>query len=179
MKSFSKILLLLLLIFVSAALPQTTSVGVGLIKYYEGFQAKSYRCPANVLTIGYGHTGKDVFKNEIITKSQGEQLLIKDLYRFEKYVDRTISRNLKWHEFDAMVAFTFNVGYRLSGKYDNPVLRNAVNTGNTNVVIIKLKQYNKAKVNGIYVVLLGLVKRRNSETHLYSDANFKLSPYVL
>lgn len=30
--------------------------GIALIKVFEGFSAKAYRCPANVPTIGYGTT---------------------------------------------------------------------------------------------------------------------------
>ena len=31
-----------------------------LIKHFEGLNLKAYKCPAGKLTIGYGHTGKDV-----------------------------------------------------------------------------------------------------------------------
>ena len=30
--------------------------GLNLIEKFEGFEPRSYLCPANVLTIGYGHT---------------------------------------------------------------------------------------------------------------------------
>ena len=33
--------------------------GLELIKEFEGFSAKAYRCPAGVLTIGYGTTNYD------------------------------------------------------------------------------------------------------------------------
>lgn len=32
-----------------------------LIAKWEGFRAEAYLCPAGVWTIGYGHTGPDVF----------------------------------------------------------------------------------------------------------------------
>lgn len=170
MKLINKILLLLLLLS-SAVIAQqrTTAVGVGLIKHFEGLRTKAYLDPVGIWTVGYGSTGSDVFPNQVITVYQAEQLLIKDLGRFEKYIGTTIIRVLRWHEFDALVSFTFNVGYRLKNE-----LKFAVNTGNTTVTTMKLKQYNKAKVNGIYVVLPGLAKRRNAEAHLYSNANVKL-----
>ena len=31
--------------------------GLSLIKKFEGLRLKAYKCSANVLTIGYGHTG--------------------------------------------------------------------------------------------------------------------------
>ncbi len=33
-----------------------SSKGLDLIKAFEGFRAKAYKCPANVPTIGYGTT---------------------------------------------------------------------------------------------------------------------------
>ena len=30
--------------------------GLSLIKKFEGFESEAYKCPANVWTIGYGHT---------------------------------------------------------------------------------------------------------------------------
>lgn len=170
MKMINKILLLLLLLSsVVIAQVKTTAVGVGFIKYFEGLRTKAYLDAASVWTVGYGSTGMNVTSGMIITKYEAERLLIQDLVRFEKYIDRTIERFLKWHEFDALVSFTFNVGYRLKNE-----LKFAVNTGNTAVATMKLKQYNKAKVNGIYVVLPGLVKRRNAEAQLYSNAKTKL-----
>lgn len=34
--------------------------GITLIKKYEGCRLTAYKCPANVWTIGYGHTGSEV-----------------------------------------------------------------------------------------------------------------------
>ena len=180
MKAFAKILLLLLISASILHAQRTTIVGICMIKYYEGFKSKAYKCPAGKWTIYYGHTGKDVVPGMMGTRQQGEEVLTSDLIGFEKYIPRKISRNLKWHEFDALVAFSYNVGYRFTpGKYYDLILRNAVNNGNTKVVMIELRRYNKAKVNGTYVVLIGLTRRRNAEAQLYADNNFKLSPYAL
>jgi len=35
---------------------KTSAKGIALIKHFEGFSAKPYLCPGNVVTIGYGHT---------------------------------------------------------------------------------------------------------------------------
>ena len=55
-----------------------------MIKKYEGLALKPYYCQSGILTIGYGHTGKDVKKGMIITKKQAKELLKKDLVRFKK-----------------------------------------------------------------------------------------------
>ncbi len=165
-----KILLLILFFFVPIAAQQkTTQVGIDLIKYFEGFRSRAYLCPANVLTIGYGSTGSHVSRGMIITKYEAERLLIKDLKRFENYVDRIIERQLKWHEFDALVSFSFNLGFRIKDEF-----LSAINIGNTKMVVYKLKQYNRARVNGILLVLPGLVKRREAESFVYSNPKINI-----
>jgi lysozyme len=140
---------------------KTTPVGVKLVKNYEGLRTKSYLCPASVWTVGYGST-EGVTPGMTITEKQAELMLIKDLGKFEGYVDRTIIRLLIWHEADALVSFTFNVGFRLKNE-----LKSAVELGNAQLVVYKMSLYNKAKVNGQYVILPGLVSRRRSEGMLY------------
>ena len=57
---------------------KTSQNGIDLIKKFEGCRLKAYKCPANVWTIGYGHT-KGVEPYEIITLAEAEELLRKDL----------------------------------------------------------------------------------------------------
>lgn len=164
-----KILILILFFCLPVTAQQkTTQVGIDLIKYFEGFRGKAYLCPANVLTIGYGSTGMSVRPGMVITKYEAEKLLIKDVERFENYVNK-VERRLRWHEFDALVSFTFNVGYRIKNE-----LRMAVNTGNTQTVVYKLKQYSKAKVSGVLKVLPGLLKRRTAESFVYSNPRINI-----
>jgi len=151
----------------------TTSAGISVIKYYESFRPVAYQCPSKIWTIFYGHTGNDVHPGMIGTKKQGEIVLKNDLVRFENYVQRSINRNLKWHEFDAIVCFSFNVGYRFSpGEYYNPTLKTAIDQGNTNLILIQLNHYAYGKGK----LLPGLVKRRKSEGALYE--NYLTSPFL-
>ncbi|MFT4325736.1 MAG: lysozyme [Candidatus Liberibacter psyllaurous] len=48
---------------------------IDLIKRLEGLLLSAYRCPVGIWTIGYGHTGKDVFENLVITEQQADDLL--------------------------------------------------------------------------------------------------------
>lgn len=85
--------------------------GLEIIKYFEGCRLHAYKCPAGVLTIGYGHTGSDVYFGQRITEREAESLLRADLARFERHVNSYDSA-YGWtqNEFDAMVSFAFNVG---------------------------------------------------------------------
>ena len=49
------------------------------IKNFEGLRLEAYMDPAGVLTIGYGHTGSDVFEGDRISKYWAEQTLKKDV----------------------------------------------------------------------------------------------------
>ena len=159
------IVILLVSLLPIQAQNKTTYVGIGLIKYFEGFRSSSYLCPAGVWTIGHGHT-EGVRPGMSITEQRAQDLLKTDLIEFELYITRTIRRLLKWYEFDALSSFSFNLGYRLKGD-----LKAGIETGNTNLVIIKMRTYSKAKVNGVYITLSGLLNRRIVEGSLY-DGSF-------
>ena len=66
----------------------TSQNGINLITSFEGCSTKAYWDKyGKVWTIGYGHTGNDVFKGKIISKQEAENLLKSDVKRFENYVN--------------------------------------------------------------------------------------------
>ena len=131
--------------------------GLNLIKKYEGCKLTSYICPAGVLTIGYGHTGKDVKPNQTISKKKAINLLKKDLARFERHV-QSYNYIYEWtdNEFSALVSFAYNIGnidqLTAYGKRTRSQIRSAM-----------LKY---VKANG--KTLQGLVKRRKAELKLFN-----------
>ena len=131
--------------------------GLNLIKKYEGCRLTSYVCPAGVLTIGYGHTGKDVKPNQTITKKKAISLLKKDLARFERHV-QSYNYIYEWtdNEFSALVSFAFNIG--------NIDQLTAYGTRTRSQIRSALLKYVKA--NG--KTLAGLVKRRKAELKLFN-----------
>lgn len=131
--------------------------GLNLIKKYEGCKLTSYICPAGVLTIGYGHTGKDVKPNQTITKKKSISLLKKDLARFERHV-QSYNYIYEWtdNEFSALVSFAFNIG--------NIDQLTAYGTRTRSQIRTAMLKYVKA--NG--KTLQGLVKRRKAELKLFN-----------
>jgi len=83
---------------------------ISLIAHFEGCKLKAYRCPAGVLTIGYGHTGEDVLPSTEWTQEQADTQLMKDLERYEADVIRYVTAPLSQNQFDALVSFTYNLG---------------------------------------------------------------------
>lgn len=90
---------------------KTSNKGLRLIQAFEGCKLKAYRCPAGVLTIGYGHTGDKVFEGMVITESRAEELLAQDLEWAERAVIRACNPlPLTQGQFDALVSLVFNIG---------------------------------------------------------------------
>lgn len=143
---------------------KTSQVGIDLIKKEELFMHKAYRCPAGVLTIGYGHT-RGVKEGDMITKAQGEEFLKEDLQYAESVVNAQ-KLNLSQNQFDALVSFVFNVG---SGNFQkSTLLKKAKVNSNDLTIANEFAKWNKAKdKTGKLVELNGLTNRRKKESDLY------------
>ena len=79
--------------------------GINLIKNFEGCRLTAYKCPANILTIGYGHTGSDVHTGQKITQEEAEKLLRQDLIVHCNNVSKLVKVPLNQNQFDALVSF--------------------------------------------------------------------------
>lgn len=84
--------------------------GINLIKEFEGCRLTTYADTGGIATIGYGHTGPDVHSGQCISEQEAENLLRKDVERFEKAVSSEVKVSLSQNQFDALVSFAFNVG---------------------------------------------------------------------
>ena len=113
-----------------------------------------------MLSIGYGHT-QNVIAGQVITKSDAEELLRKDLMWFEEQVVKIILPVLTQNEFDAIVSFTFNVG---SSALENSTFTRRINNGENKAKCFQ-QEFPKW-VNGENGPLEGLVKRREAEIKL-------------
>lgn len=139
--------------------------GLDLIKRYEGIKLKPYRCPAGLWTVGCGHLIGDGIVlpdswNRTFTLKEVDELLAKDVYRFERGVERYISAKLTQGMFDALVSFSFNLGL---GTLQRSTLRQKINRGDKEGAIKSLLKYNKAGGK----VLKGLDLRRKDEAILF------------
>src|SRR5688572_7530927 len=92
-----------------------SDAGLALIKQFEGLSLKAYLCPARVWTIGYGTTrgGKP---EQVISEAEAEAMLRADVDRFAQGVSERIQVPVTQGQFDALVAFAYNVGLAAFGK---------------------------------------------------------------
>lgn len=133
--------------------------GLSLIKKFEGCEYNSYKCAANVWTIGYGHT-EGVKEGDLVSQQEAEKLLEKDVEVFEKAVNDAVEVPISQSQFDALVSWTFNLG---SGSLNSSTMLKKLNNQEYDEVPAQIKRWNKACGK----VLQGLVRRREAEALLY------------
>lgn len=138
------------------------STAIQLIKKFEGLQLESYKCPAGVWTVGFGHTGPQITEGLEITEQQAEAFLKQDLERFSEGVDRLINIQLSDAQHCALVSFAFNIGL---SAFETSTLRKRLNAGENPDVAVRaeLPRWNKADGK----ILDGLTRRRQAEIDLF------------
>jgi len=137
--------------------------GRDLIKRFEGLRLKSYYCPAGVLTIGYGHTGKDVVVGQQISQVEAERLLNADLDKFVPGVEKLLTVELTDNQFSALIALAYNIGL---GNLKKSTLLKKINASDFTGAVESWLKWNKAGGK----VLKGLTARREAETQLFLTA---------
>ena len=138
---------------------KTSNKGIELIKRHEGFRNKAYKCPADVWTIGYGHT-RGVNNGDVITEMEGERFLRQDLAHAEAVVNSQ-RVDLTQNQFDALVSLVFNIG---SGNFTRSTLLRKLKVNANDPTIAY--EFSRWRYGG-GKVLPGLVRRRKDETDLY------------
>lgn len=145
---------------------KTGQAGIDLIKRFEGFRSKPYKCPAGVPTIGYGATfypnkKKVTMADPAISEEEASELLENMLVRFEQYVDSYCIDTITQNQFDALVSFCYNLG---PANLKASTLLKKVNL-NPNDPTIRAEFMKWTKAGGR--TLKGLVTRRTAEADLY------------
>ena len=132
-----------------------------LLKKFEGCKLTAYFCPAGICTIGYGHTSAagepEVHKGMTITQQQADDILRRDLVKYETAVYGMVKQPLTQHQFDVLVDFAYNAGV---GALQKSTLLKKVNAAQFDDVPAELMKWTK----GGGKVLPGLVKRRQAES---------------
>jgi lysozyme len=146
---------------------------VKMIMHHEGVRLKPYRCPANLWTVGVGHLigdGKSLPQewDRQFTMEEVNDILKKDLRRFERGVLRLCPMGLTQHRFDALVSFSFNVGL---GSLQRSTVRRRHNRGDYEGAAKAFMMWTK----GGGRVLRGLVIRRQDEVNLYRKKRLDIS----
>ena len=139
--------------------------GLSLIKKFEGCKLEAYKCSAGVWTIGYGHTA-GVKEGDVCTQEEAEKLLRGDIFKFEEYVQDSVKVDLDQSQFDALVAWTFNLG---PGNLRESTMLKKLNNQEYESVPFEMRRWNK--VGG--KTLDGLIRRREAESLLFDSKEWE------
>lgn len=185
---------------------QISRDGLTLIQSAEKFEARPYYCSAHVSTVGWGHalttaSGQIIdydvfgrakadaltraamermFGRQEITVAEADELLARDLDRYEKAVNAVVDEKTYQCEFDAMVSMCFNIG---TGGFASSAVARLHRQGNRKVGKLSMSEMarlSKAKAAPTDIKIafarwsnangkwsLGLFRRRLAETMVY------------
>ena len=140
--------------------------GYDLIKKFEGYSDRPYKCPAGISTIGYGNTyypngTKVKITDPKITKEYANEILAHIADEFAADVLKLVKSKISVNQLNALTSFAYNVGVTNLAK---STLLKLVNINPNDAMIAKeFLKWNK--VGG--KVLNGLTNRRIAESALY------------
>jgi len=138
--------------------------GLALIKSFEKCVLTAYQDGGGVWTIGWGHTGPEVVAGLVWTQEQADTQLPHDLSHAVQAVNSSLTpwaaAHVTQNEFDALVAFTFNVGV---GAEAHSTLLKCIGAGNFGQAADEFLKWDH--VNG--QVSAGLLRRRQAERDLF------------
>lgn len=152
-----------------ASIRKTNQEGLKLIKAFEGLHrlkqgpqgvyVEAYLDPVNVWTIGWGCT-EGVYEGMTISVAQAEEMLQKELGKFETAVANAVTVQINDNQFSALVCFSYNVGAR--ALFESTLLK-LLNQGKFQEAADQLLRWDKAGGQS----LLGLSRRRRAERALF------------
>jgi lysozyme len=143
---------------------------LSLTKNSENCRLAAYRpVPADPLTIGWGHTGPDVFEGLVWSQFKADSQLLVDMSTAENIVKRAVHIPLTKDEFIALADLAFNIG---AGNFIGSTLLKKLNAADIAGAVAEFGKWNRA--HG--VVLSGLTRRRDGEKALFLlGADFSVS----
>lgn len=111
-------------------------------------------------TIGWGHTGPDVFENLVWSQFKADSQLLVDMSTAEQGIKRLVKIQLTRDQFIALADFVFNVGVE---NFARSTLLLDINTG---MMTNAAREFLRWDLSG-GVILGGLKSRRDAERALF------------
>lgn len=149
------------------------AAGLAHIMQWEGERLTAYQDVAGIWTIGYGHTtaagAPSVKFGMRITDAEAEEILKRDLAKFEERVSRLVKVPITDNQFAVLVSFDFN-----TGALHKSTLLKKLNNRDYEAVPVELMKW----VNAGGKKVPGLVNRRAAEAGLWAKGEFVSSNTV-
>ncbi|HGJ5865312.1 MAG TPA: lysozyme [Arsenophonus nasoniae] len=109
-----------------------------MIMHFEGLKLAPYFDGGGVLSVCFGHTGKDIKPNSIYSKAECEQWLNSDLQTVKKQVDLLIQVKVNTLTQAAIYSFVYNVGI---GNFQRSTLLKKLNANDLDSACEAMKQW--------------------------------------
>ena len=139
--------------------------GLELIKKFEGCETTAYQDSVGVWTIGFGHT-KGVEEGQTCSTEDAESMLANEMDEYEGYINNMVKVDLQQHEFDALVAWVYNLGPTNLGE---STMLKVLNGGQFDRVPEEMNRWTRAGGK----ILEGLVRRRQAESLMFQDLDWR------
>ncbi len=155
---------------------KVTREGLELIKKWEEKRLTAYKpLDHDNWTIGYGHTSAAgepiVYQHMKISEAEAEEILKRDLVKFERVVNNLVEIGLTENQFNALVSLVFNIGETALRK---STLLKKLNAADLTGAQDQFRVWRKSGGK----VVQGLVNRRAQEAALFGKGDFVASSYV-
>lgn len=131
----------------------------------EGIRRVWYLDPANVVTVCHGHTGPDIDKTKTYTIEECKTLLTKEMQHAIQTVD-TCRPGLPVNVLAAFGDAVYNLGPTIACDSSESTAAKLLAAGRYADACNQLPRWNKTRVNGVFVPLPGLTRRRELEQQL-------------
>jgi lysozyme len=138
----------------------TSRAGRNMIEAFEGRRHKAYRCSANVLTVGIGHTGPDVTPETVWSDAEIDERFSADLRKVEIAINKLVTAPITQPSFDACVSLAYNIGLH---NFKTSTLLRLMNQGRHRDAAAEFPRWSFA--NGQQMP--GLIRRRRAETEMF------------
>ena len=139
--------------------------GLELIKKFEGCETTAYQDSVGVWTIGFGHT-KGVEEGQTCSIEDAESMLAEEMDEYESYINNMVKVELQQHEFDALVAWVYNLGPTNLGE---STMLKVLNGGQFDRVPDEMNRWTRAGGE----ILEGLVRRRQAESLMFQNLDWR------
>lgn len=145
---------------------KATARAVNLIKQFESCALKAYKCPAGVLTIGWGNTSH-AKAGMTCTQAQAYAWLNEDISNTERIIIEALDgAPINQDQYDALVSFVFNIG---GGNFQKSTMLKKIKAGDYSGAAAEFGRWVYAGKK----ILPGLVMRRATEKALFEGRKFE------
>lgn len=138
------------------------AAGIALIKSFEQCKLVGYLDQHGIPTVGWGHTGPEVFVGLVWTQDQADAEFVADCAWAVNAVNKSLDVAISQNAFDALCSFTFNDG--VTAEAHSTLLR-YINAGNMAAASAEFPKWNHCAG----VVNAGLTRRRAAEQALFNS----------